>query len=152
MILVAACGPSTSGPVAGAPAPAVAGTDLGGTKVSLAAYKGHPVVLNFWASWCVPCRDEFPVIKAGLDKHRGDGLAAIGVLYKDQPNLAQNFVTDFGATWSTIDDPDGSIAAAYRITAPPQTFFIDKDGVIRAVQIGAMTSDTFESLWAKIAP
>ncbi|MFN8630102.1 MAG: TlpA disulfide reductase family protein [Chloroflexota bacterium] len=136
----------------GTAAPAVEGPDLTGTQVTLAAFKGHPVVLNFWASWCVPCRDEFPVIKAGLDKHRADGLAAIGVLFKDEPDLAKAFITDFGASWSTVIDPNGSIAAAYRITAPPQTFFVDKDGIVRAVQVGAMTSDTFEALWAKIQP
>ena len=82
----------------GTAAPAVEGPDLTGTQVTLAAFKGHPVVLNFWASWCVPCRDEFPVIKAGLDKHRADGLAAIGVLFKDEPDLAKAFITDFGLT------------------------------------------------------
>jgi cytochrome c biogenesis protein CcmG/thiol:disulfide interchange protein DsbE len=138
--------------VVGAVAPAIAGSDLTGAQISLAAYKGHPVVVNFWASWCIPCRDEFPVIKAGLDAHRADGLAAIGVLYKDQAPLATQFVNDFGASWPTVTDDSGDIAAAYRITAPPQTFFVDKDGVIRAVQIGAMTSDTFEALWAKIKP
>jgi cytochrome c biogenesis protein CcmG, thiol:disulfide interchange protein DsbE len=152
VLLVAACGSSSSPGSVGTAAPAVAGADLNGAQINLAAFKGHPVVLNFWASWCVPCRDEFPVIKAGLDTHRADGLAAVGVLFKDQADLAKNFVTDFGAQWSTVTDPDGSIAAAYRITAPPQTFFIDKDGIVRAVQIGAMTSDTFEQLWAKIKP
>ncbi len=81
-----------------------------------------------------------------------DGLVVLGVLYKDEADLAKSFVTDFGATWPTVTDPDGSIAGAYRITAPPQTFFIDKDGVIRAIQIGQMTADVFDTQYAKIKP
>jgi len=61
-------------------------------------------------------------------------------------------VTNFGATWPTVTDPDGAIGDAYRITAPPQTFFIDKDGVIRAIQIGQMTADVFDTQYAKIKP
>ena len=110
------------------------------------------MVVNFWASWCVPCRDEFPMLKQELTSHAGDGLQVLGVLYKDQADLAKSFVTDFGATWPTVTDPNGTAADAYRIAAPPQSFFIDKDGVIRATQIGAMTADTFETQYAKIKP
>ena len=144
---------SSPGAGEGNTAPAIAGTALDGSTVSLDAYKGHPVVVNFWASWCVPCREEFPVFKDKLAAlGPSDGLVVLGVLYKDQADLAKSFVTDFGATWPTVTDPDGSIGTAYRIAAPPQTFFIDKDGVIRAVQVGAMTAATFDTLFAKIKP
>ena len=153
-LIVAACGGS-SGPVAavGSPAPAVVGTSLDGSTVSLASLKGHPVVVNFWASWCVPCRDEFPMFRDELARRgASDGLVVLGVLYKDEADLAKSFVADFGATWPTVTDPDGKIADAYRIAAPPQTFFVDREGVIRAVQIGAMTADTFDTQYAKIQP
>lgn len=134
-------------------APAIAGTALDGSAVSLAGLRGHPVVVNFWASWCIPCRDEFPMFRDKLTAlGPADGLVVLGVLYKDEADLAKSFVTDFGATWPTVTDPDGSIAGAYRITAPPQTFFIDKDGVIRAIQIGQMTADVFDTQYAKIKP
>jgi len=149
---VGACS-SSPGAGEGNTAPAIAGTALDGSTVSLDAYKGHPVVVNFWASWCVPCREEFPVFKDKLAAlGPSDGLVVLGVLYKDQADLAKSFVTDFGATWPTVTDPDGSIGTAYRIAAPPQTFFIDKSGVIRAVQVGAMTAATFDTLFAKIKP
>lgn len=151
-LLVSGCS-STPGAGTGNTAPPISGTALDGSTVSLAGYKGHPVVVNFWASWCTPCRDEFPMLK---DKQAtlgtSDGLVLLGVLFKDQADLAKAFVTDFGATWPTVTDPDGSIGTAYRIAAPPQTFFIDKDGVIRAVQVGAMDAKTFDTLYAKIKP
>jgi len=149
---VGACS-SSPGAGEGNTAPAIAGTALDGSTVSLDAYKGHPVVVNFWASWCVPCREEFPVFKDKLAAlGPTDGLVVLGVLYKDQADLATTFVTDFGATWPTVTDPDGSIGTAYRIAAPPQTFFIDKTGVIRKVQVGAMDATTFDTLYASIKP
>jgi cytochrome c biogenesis protein CcmG/thiol:disulfide interchange protein DsbE len=120
--------------------------------VNLAQFKGHPVVVNFWASWCTPCRDEFPVFKDKLTAHTADGLVVLGVLYKDTPDLGKSFSSDFGATWPTVADPNDAISNAYRIAAPPQTFFIDKDGVIRGVQIGEMSADVFETQYAKIKP
>jgi len=151
-LLTAGCS-SSPGAGAGDAAPAISGATLDGATVSLAGYKGHPVVVNFWASWCTPCRDEFPMLR---DKQAAlgasDGLVILGVLFKDQADLATSFVTAFGATWPTVTDPDGSIGTAYRIAAPPQTFFIDKDGIIRAVQVGAMDAKTFDTLFAKIKP
>lgn len=87
-----------------------------------------------------------------LAARSADGLVILGVLYKDQPDLAKSFVTDFGAAWPTVTDGDGAIADAYRIAAPPQTFFIDREGVVRAVQVGQMTSDVFATQYATIAP
>lgn len=147
-----ACGDSSTAPKVGNKAPAFSGTALDGSSVTLAALAGHPVVVNFWASWCTPCRDEFPVLHDKLAAHTADGLAIVGVLYKDQAELGKAFSTDFGATWPTVTDPNGTIADSYLIAAPPQTFFIDKSGVIRAVQIGQMSADVFETQYAKIKP
>jgi cytochrome c biogenesis protein CcmG/thiol:disulfide interchange protein DsbE len=81
-----------------------------------------------------------------------DGLQIVGVLYKDQPDLAKAFLADLGADWPSLDDPDGTIAAAYRVVAPPQTYFIDKDGVLRGIQIGEVRPEDFDTQYAKIAP
>ena len=81
-----------------------------------------------------------------------DGLVIIGVLYKDQADLARPFVTDMGAGWPSITDPDGSIATAFRVVAPPQTYFIDKDGVLRGIQIGEVLAADFATQYAKIKP
>lgn len=81
-----------------------------------------------------------------------DGLVMLGVLYKDQPALAQAFLDDFGASWPTIDDADGGVASDYRVVAPPQTYFIDAEGVLRGIQIGEVRPEDFDTQYAKIAP
>ncbi len=81
-----------------------------------------------------------------------DGLQMVGVLYKDQPDLARAFLDDFDLSWPSVDDPDGAIAGAYRVVAPPQTYFIDKDGILRGIQIGEVRPEDFDTQYAKIAP
>jgi cytochrome c biogenesis protein CcmG/thiol:disulfide interchange protein DsbE len=111
------------------------------------------VVVNFWASWCTPCREEFPLFKQRLATlGPSDGLVIVGVLYKDEAQLAQRFLDEFGATWPTVTDPDGKLAAAYRVVAPPQTYFIDASGVIRGYQIGEVLPQDFDTQYAKIRP
>ena len=121
--------------------------------MDLASLKGKPVIVNFWASWCTPCREEFPLFQEKLaELGPTDGLEMIGVLYKDEPELAQAFLDDLGAAWPNVDDPDGTLAKAWRTVAPPQTYFIDKDGVIRGIQIGQVREEDFDAQYAKIKP
>jgi cytochrome c biogenesis protein CcmG/thiol:disulfide interchange protein DsbE len=151
--LTAACGSSNGSSPIGEAAPSIKAETLDGASLDLAAYRGHPVIVNFWASWCTPCRDEFPVFQDRLTTlGPRDGLVVIGVLYKDQADLATRFLDDLGATWPTVLDPSGSIAAEYRVVAPPQTYFIDSEGVIRGYQIGQLESEDFDTQYAKIAP
>lgn len=135
-VVVAAC----ASPVArtGQPAPPLAGATLDGGRLDLAELRGRPVIVNFWASWCVPCREEFPLLAAALRDHAQEGLAIVGVLFKDEAEPARRFVAEQGADWPTVLDPDGRLAAAYRVVAPPQTYFIDRSGVVRSIQIGEL--------------
>lgn len=133
------------------PAPAIAGTTLDGAQASLAELRGHPVIVNFWGPTCVPCRTEFPLLKAKLAEHAGDGLVVLGVLMADPPEPARTFVAEQGATWATIIDPDGAIKSAYRVVARPQSYFIDRDGILRAIQIGEVREVDFERQYALIA-
>ncbi len=116
----------------------------------MSSLRGRPVIVNFWASWCVPCRDEFPLLRDELAKHNPDGLQIIGVIFKDSADPARSFATSFGIGWPSVLDPDGKIAAAYRVVAPPQSYFIDRKGVLRSIQIGQMLAEDFDRQYAAI--
>lgn len=144
--------PASGGTVArGEPAPAVEGITLDNALFSLAALRGRPVIVNFWGPSCVPCRSEFPLFKAKLAEHAGDGLALVGVLMWDPPEPARDFVSELGATWPTVVDPDERIRSAYRAVGRPQTYFIDRSGVLRSIQVGELTEPDFDRQFALIA-
>jgi cytochrome c biogenesis protein CcmG/thiol:disulfide interchange protein DsbE len=132
--------------------PAIAGTTIDGAAFDLGSLRGRPVIVNFWGPSCVPCRDEFPLFKAKLTEHAADGLTIVGVLMFDAPGPARAFVAEYGAPWVTVDDPDGRIRAAYRAVARPQSYFVDADGILRAIQVGEVTDDRFEAQYALIRP
>ena len=134
------------------PAPAIVGTTLDGKPLDLASFRGKPVLVNFWGPSCVPCRDEFPLLAAKLEQHAADGLVVIGILTDDPPEPARDFVATYDATWPTVIDPDKAIKTAYRVVARPQTYFIDRGGIIRSIQVGELTDADFERQYARIAP
>ena len=147
---------ATSAPVQpgiakGQPAPAFSGTTLDGAAFSLADLKGRPVVINFWGPSCVPCREEFPLLESKLAQHAGEGIAIVGVLTDDPPEPARQFVTDYKATWPTVIDPDKAVKTAYRVAARPQTYFIDRQGIVRVIQVGQLTDADFEREYALIS-
>ena len=102
------------------------------------------MIVNYWASWCIPCRDEFPLFEKALADHAADGLAVVGTVYLDSDDAARAFVTKTGASWPSVTDPDGSRAKAWRVVAPPQTYFIDRNGVIVSRQIGEVGAADFQ--------
>jgi cytochrome c biogenesis protein CcmG/thiol:disulfide interchange protein DsbE len=132
-------------------APPVVGTTLDGTAFDLAGLAGKPVVINFWGPSCVPCRDEFPLFEAKLATHGAEGLTIVGVLTDDPVEPARDFVAQYGGGWPTVVDPDKSIKTAYRVAARPQTYFVDRTGVIRSIQVGELTDADFERQYARIA-
>ncbi|HEX2470190.1 MAG TPA: TlpA disulfide reductase family protein [Candidatus Limnocylindrales bacterium] len=135
----------------GAAAPPIVGSTLDGAPIDLASYRGRPVIVNFWGPSCIPCREEFPQFLQKLDEHAAEGLAIVGILTDDPPEPARQFVAQYGATWPTVVDPGEALKRAYRVVARPHTWFIDRAGVIRSVQIGGpMTDAEFERHFARI--
>jgi cytochrome c biogenesis protein CcmG/thiol:disulfide interchange protein DsbE len=117
-------------------APAFALTDLDGHPVRLSDYAGRPVLLNFWASWCLPCVEEFPLLQAELEEHADEGLAVVGIVYRDRSEAARDFAEQHGAGWPQVMDPGEAVARAYGVYGPPESWLIDPDGRVVSRQIG----------------
>lgn len=149
LLFVPRAGPAT-GPLIGNRAPELDLVDLDGETVRLADLRGHPLLVNFWASWCVPCVDEFPLIAQAAEEHAADGLVVVGVVYQDGAEAARDFMSRMGASWRTVLDPDGSAAARYGIIGPPDTYFIDEDGIIAGRQIGQLSGSDMQRQLALI--
>jgi cytochrome c biogenesis protein CcmG/thiol:disulfide interchange protein DsbE len=141
-------GPTISPTTIGSVAPDFSLVDLDGNMVHLADLRGQPVIVNFWASWCGPCVDEFPLLKSVADQHTSDGLVVLGIVYQDRSEAARAFMEQNGGTWQALMDPDDRVARAYNIFGPPETYFVGRDGTIVARHIGQLTA---ASLDAKVA-
>jgi cytochrome c biogenesis protein CcmG/thiol:disulfide interchange protein DsbE len=126
--------------------PALDGND----QVRLADFRGRPVILNFWASWCNPCRGEFPLLKKTLREHRADRLAVIGVTYRDIPDDSREFVKKMQATWPQGVDDNRDVADAFGVRAIPWTFFIRSDGTIVARVFGITSQDKLDDPLGKL--
>lgn len=107
---------------------------------SLANERGHIVVLNFWSSWCGPCKVEAPELSTFAWNERHHNVVVLGVLFNDSVTSAQNFSHFYGSLYQTVVDPGGVDANRYGVTSPPTTFIIDSSGRIAAELLGATTA------------
>jgi cytochrome c biogenesis protein CcmG/thiol:disulfide interchange protein DsbE len=142
--------PSTSPTAIGSVAPDFTLASLDGEPIRLADLRGRPVIVNFWASWCGPCVEEFPLLREAAARHADDGLVVIGVVYRDRSEPAREFMERNGATWAAAMDPGERVAEAYGILGPPETFFIGRDGTIVARQFGQFSAASLEEKVAAI--
>lgn len=133
----------------GAPAPEFELTTLDGRPVRLADFRGKPLVLNFFASWCDPCKEEAPVVKAMAAEAAEKGYAVLGVAVQDTREDAARFMQEEGLAFPAAVDLDSKVARAYRVIGPPTTFFIDPEGVIRHVFMGPLTPERVKEGIAK---
>lgn len=119
-------------PLEGQAAPSISGTTLTGQHVSLADYRGRYVYVNFFASWCPPCQAEEPNLVAFdfQQQRAGGGAALLSVVFNDTDAGAKRFVATMGADWPALSDHDGTIANAYGVGSPPETFLIDPRGTV----------------------
>ncbi len=120
-------------------------------QVRLADLRGKPVIVNFWASYCIPCRKEFPTFRAAQTKYAKDGLAIVGITFKDLIGDARAFAKEQRANWTLAQGGDGDpVGRAYGVRALPQTFFIDRSGKIVSRFFGAPSGDRFDAEVRKI--
>ena len=115
-----------------------------GGRFRLSDWRGQPVLINFWASWCGPCRREVPALIRALEQHQATGFTVVGINIEESTSVAQNFVSEFGIEYPVPMDFDGAVFRAYGgggPSGPPRSFFIDPDGVIVRVWAGQAPDD-----------
>jgi len=127
--------------VPGNPAFARAAAD---NRVDLRELRGTPVVLNFWASWCVPCREEAPLLQRGWARHAKGGVLFLGLNMQDVRSDARTFVRTFKQTFPHVRDPTNATARNWGVSGIPETFFIRRDGAVVGHVIGVVTAQQLE--------
>ena len=139
---------SSSSPLDGHPAPdftlAVLSTHAA-SNIHLATFKGKPVLLNFWASWCDPCKHEAPLLEVTWRRVQSQGIVFLGIDFQDTQSDGLSFIQHYGITYPNVVDANGSTAINYGVTGVPETIFIDRHGVIVHKVIGELTEQTLDS-------
>jgi cytochrome c biogenesis protein CcmG, thiol:disulfide interchange protein DsbE len=136
-------------PLIGAAAPEFTLPRFGGGDLRPEDLRGHVRVVNFWASWCVPCREEAGALEAAWRRYRDSGVMLIGVNIQDRDQSARGFLAATRPSYPNVIDGSGAISISYGIYGVPETFVIDRQGRIRARQVGAVT---VEALAREIEP
>ncbi|HEY3212175.1 MAG TPA: TlpA disulfide reductase family protein [Actinomycetota bacterium] len=116
----------------------------GGTPIALLSFRGQVVVLNFWASWCAPCRLEAPGLRRVSEAYRHQGVRFLGVDHRDDDAAGRAFVDEFRLRYPSVTDPSGSLAYDYELIGFPTTFIIDPAGTIRYRFVGYLDEDVLE--------
>jgi thiol-disulfide isomerase/thioredoxin len=117
---------------------------LGGGQVTLSDLRGKVVIINLWASWCPPCREEMPAIEKVYQEYKDQGLEvlAVNVTYQDSEAAAAAFIQNLGLTFLVPLDRTGAVSNRYQLRGLPSTYFVDRQGVIRSVVVGGPMSET----------
>jgi len=136
---------SSPSPREGFPAPDFTLDTLDGGKVTLSDLRGKVVVVNFWATWCLPCREETPALEKAYEQYKDSGMVILGVNLTNQDVVSEveSFVQEFKLSYPILLDRDGSVSYLYQIKGLPTTFFINREGIIRTVLVGGPMSETF---------
>ena len=134
-------------PLVGKPAPSIEGTTVDGSRASLSDFEGKWVVVNFFATWCVPCRQEHPDLLRFSEAHQAAGDAAVvGVVYSDDAQAVREFRDKEGGGWAMLTDPKGRIALDYGVAGVPESFLISPDGVVVAKLLGGVRVGDLDQL------
>ncbi|HXA43805.1 MAG TPA: TlpA disulfide reductase family protein [Candidatus Solibacter sp.] len=148
-LTLGACGlpgtSSTTSASAGNPAPAFDLVGVDGARHSLSSFRGRVVVLNFWATWCIPCRAEMPDLEHEARIHSGGPVAIVGVDWKESAAQVTDFTSSLGVSYPMLLDSDGQVYARYRVAALPTTFIIDARGSLLKSRVGIASRDEVEA-------
>lgn len=137
-------------PVMNAQAPDFTLQTAAGDTVQLSDFLGQPVLINFWATWCGPCRIEMPVIQERFERDKEEGLVVLAVNFDESLEEVAAYGEELGLTFHLVLDPGGEIQTRYRNRSYPTTFFVDAQGIIRAHHIGVMTEKQLDENLVKI--
>jgi cytochrome c biogenesis protein CcmG, thiol:disulfide interchange protein DsbE len=126
-------------------APEISGKSMTGDQIVLSQMEGHPVLVNFWATWCGPCRAEFPALERSYKKNKDQGFIVLGVNSGDDnsDDGVMTFIRNSVVSFPIVRDPGDRLGRSYRINGLPTSFFVDKKGVIRDIVVGGPMSDEF---------
>jgi cytochrome c biogenesis protein CcmG/thiol:disulfide interchange protein DsbE len=142
---------SVSDPLVGHPAPnfslALLRPENGESALSLSNFKGKAIVLNFWASWCAPCKEEAPLLESAWKQAQAQGkdVVFLGIDYQDSNNNGISFLQLNGITYPTVVDADGSVAIKYGLTSLPDTIFINRNGMVLSKVLQQLTAQALSS-------
>jgi cytochrome c biogenesis protein CcmG/thiol:disulfide interchange protein DsbE len=131
--------------IVGEPAPDFRLATMSGDSLALDDLAGEVVILNFWASWCIPCRQEHPALVRATEAYDPGKVRVLGVLYQDEPGNAGRFMERFGGEWETVLDPGSRTAIDFGVYGVPETFFLNADGQIAYKHIGPLHWGIIES-------
>ena len=151
VLLVAGC--SAQAPRVGELAPDFQFQDVDGQFAFLSDLRGNPVLINFWASWCGPCRYEMPFIQEVYEEWSASGLVVLAINKGESLSTAKDFMQSYNLSFPALLDINQDVALEYNIRSIPTTFFIDKDGIIQAIKVGPFSSKTeIEMMLSTIIP
>lgn len=141
----------TSGPAVGAAAPEGSFVSLeDGSEVSLDDFRGRWVLVNFWASWCGPCKEESPALEKLHRRFDDENFTVLGIATRDVSDDSRKFVRKFGLTYPQFRDGDGSLARAWGTTGVPESFLVNPDGEVRAIYPGAVDERLIEQRFVSV--
>ncbi len=142
---------STAAPKVGSLAPDFELVDVrSGQPFRLSSLRGKPVWINFWATWCPPCKTELPVMKQKYDKYKKQGLTIVGVDMQEDPALVKAYADDNGFDWMFVADRDGAVTNRYFTSGIPTHLFVDESGIIQALYVGDLEEASMDELLSKI--
>lgn len=136
-------------PEVGAPAPDFSLVNLEGDMVSLSDYRGQPVIVNFWATWCAPCRIEMPEFQATIEERADDGLVILALNREEDATAVTTYFNELELTFTPLLDEQAIVANLYNVFNMPTTYFVNEEGVVTAIHRGPLVKEQLDGYLAE---